>query len=205
VVVSRSGEGPPRPVPGPQYAGETRAAGPNSPGHEPLSIVHLHPHGDGHGGVHEHLHSHSNDNRHSGDGHKHTPGHPGVGTDVQLNSQDPGGEISGIPLSEQIRRFVEATGGNMSRLLEEAQTAREMREVRARERMQAAGNIAIHLRKAKRALRFEQDGFTRGAPGFTIAKIAEAQQRVDGLDAQLREVCLGDTEIIREAKRRAAR
>jgi hypothetical protein len=69
----------------------------------------------------------------------------------------------------------------------------------------AAGDIAIHLRKAKRKLAFEQRGFCDGAPGFSVSKVSEAQQRVDQLDAELREACVNDPELITEAKRRAAR
>jgi hypothetical protein len=113
--------------------------------------------------------------------------------------------VSGIGLGEQIARFLTAQGIDLGRAVTDAGHARERREQRAKDRARAAGDIAIHLRKAKRKLAFEQRGFSDGAPGFSVSKIAEAQQRVDQLDAALREACVDDPELISEVKRRAAR
>jgi hypothetical protein len=189
----------------PVAPGEARASMPDEAGHEPLSIVHVHAHGDGHGRQHSHLHAHSGDNRHSGDGHRHVPGRPDDSMpSVELNSAE-GIEVSGIPLGEQIRRFLEGRGLNVDRELAEAQTAREIREARARERMQRAGHAAIRLRKAKRAAAHEQNGWLQHAPGFTWAKVAEARERVAQLEEALAEACLDDPATIAEARRRAAR
>lgn len=184
------------------------------PLHQPYSGQHVHSHpAFGHPGGdpvygmppghHMHAHSHSRDASHD---HHHEPGQPGPGMpEVMLHDADPGGEVSGIGLGEQIRRYLEGQGVNVEHALADLEHAGERQAQRARDRVQRAGDIAFQLRKAKRKLWFEQQGFATSSPGFTIAKISEAQERVSRLDAELREVCVNDPELISEAKRKAGR
>ena len=130
---------------------------------------------------------------------------PPVYRRAPAEQEDPGGEVTGIGLGEQIARFLTAQGIDLGRAVADAGHARERRGQRARDRAQRAGDIAIHLRRAKRKLQFEQRGYVEGAPGFSVSKVGEAQRRVDQLDAELREVCVGDEEIIAEVQRRAGR
>lgn len=206
----------------------TRASMPYEAGHEPLSIVHVHSHSDGHGRQHSHLHAHAGDNRHSGASH---PGNPGAGMpSAHLNSAPRGGETrgggmniemrdraelealdrgaesaSGFSLGERITRYLESQGVDVPASLRAAGYAAEHQAQDARDRVRRAEDIARALRKAKRALLFEQRGFLEHAPGFGIGKVGEAQQRVDQLSAALAEACVNDPELIAEANRRATR
>jgi HK97 family phage prohead protease len=181
--------------------------------HEPLTIVHSHAHADGHGRQHSHVHRHANDNRHSGTGHSH-PGNPDDSMPtVGLASSGHGGETRGgdgmgledLDLGAAILAYFRQQGIDVQRSVAEAGYAREHAGQRARERAEGAQHLACALRNAKRALLFEQRGFLDHASGFGIAKVGEAQQRVDQLTAALANVCVNDPELISEAKRLAAR
>jgi hypothetical protein len=113
--------------------------------------------------------------------------------------------LEDLDLGLAIRTYLESEGVDIGRALAEQGYAAERKASDARERADRAGGIAIALAKARQALRFEQDGYLRSASGFGIAKVGEAQQRVDQLTAALSEACVNDPELISEAKRRAAR
>ena len=201
---------------GAQQAGETRgaqlpplpAARASSP-HATMTGTHIHQHSDYQGGVHVHEHTHRGDGEHN---HPHAagePGNPDAGMpSAGLASAVAGGEtrdVSGISLAEQISRFLAAQGVDVRQAVRDAGYAREHAARRAREAAGRAQDLALNLRAAKRALAFEQRGFVEHAPGFGIAKVGEAQQRVDQLTAALAETLGNDRELIGEANRRAAR
>lgn len=233
--VISTGTGPARPLPGPQYATETRDGGTRaSAPHLPMTGRHVHEH-SAHGatdgtpvygmrpGYHLHEHEHRGDNSHD---HHNAPGRPGPGMpEVTLHDHDPGGESRGDEIDRldrgldaavgaaiadhglegAIRQFLAGCGVNPDHALQDLDHAAERRERAARDRVRRAGDIAFQLRRAKRKLEFERAGFADSAPGFTIAKISEAQERVNQLDAELREACLDDPEMIRRARRKAGR
>lgn len=198
----------------PQMAGPHHSPmiGTHSHGHSAYGLAdpdHDHPHSHGGEGVPDANHNHPHAAPPPGGVHAGVNAGLGMGPNVRpaVDEEEPMAprSVSGISLEEQIRRFLEGQGVNVDLALESAQTAGQLREQRARGRLRAAGDVAIQLRRAKRALAFEQRGFCERAPGFSIAKVAEAQERVNQLEARLREAALDDPEVIREAKRRPFR
>jgi hypothetical protein len=206
--------------------GEERASGPQHT-HAAMHVTHTHPHPDYQGGTHQHIHSHSGDSSHGPRaGHKHDPGSPdasmpsvglasaGTGGETRARGRVParqredagmGAGLEDLDLGLAIRAYLHSQGVNVDRALERAQTASQVRGQRARARAQAAGDVAIHWRRAKRHAEHEQRGWLEHAPGFTWAKVVEARERVAQLEAELREACLDDPQRIAEARRRAAR
>ncbi|HXZ72640.1 MAG TPA: hypothetical protein VEH31_17460 [Streptosporangiaceae bacterium] len=118
---------------------------------------------------------------------------------------DVDGAVSGIGLGERIERFLASQGVDVRQAVADAGRAEERRAQQARDRMRQAADLAGSLRRAKRKLRFEQNGWQQSAPGFSLARVTEAQSRVQQLEASLREACLGNEATIAEVKRRAAR
>jgi hypothetical protein len=196
--------------PGPVLPPLHTRGGPDEDGHPAASVIHSHPHGDL-GRKHEHMHVHSGDNRHSGPDHKHVPGNAGGGTPAaQLNARPSGGEtrdagLEDIDLAAAIAAYLKSEGVDIGRTLADASYEREHAGERAKERAARAQDLARSLRKAKRALSFEQENFVRQHAGSGIGLVGEAQQRVGMLTAALAETLGHDAELIAEANRRAAR
>jgi hypothetical protein len=173
-----------------------------------MSIVHAHEHSDGHGGLHSHLHSHAGDSYHSGEGHSH-PGQPDadmpqVGLASALLTGE-GRDVTGIGLVDVIERFLRGQGVDVAAAIADLGYQREHAERAARATAERAHHIASALRKAKRKLWFEQQGFLGGTHGFSIGSVGAASERVDQLAAALAETCVNDPDLIAEAKRLAAR
>jgi hypothetical protein len=120
-----------------------------------------------------------------------------------VDIDDLGSGVTGLPVREVIERFLTAQGVDVDRALADARHAKERQAQRARDRVAAAGDIAFQLRKAKRKLEFEQSGWRANSPGFSLAQVVEARQRVAELDEQLREACVNDPQVIADVKRRA--
>ena len=118
---------------------------------------------------------------------------------------DPGGEVSGIGIGEQIRRYLEGQGVDVDHALADAGHGRDRQRQRAENMAREAGQVYLELRAARRKLRFEQSGFARGLPGFGITKINEAQQRVGHLDAEFRDLLGNDEDLMAEVARNPVR
>jgi hypothetical protein len=123
---------------------------------------------------------------------------------AQLNSQEAlmseTRDVSGFSLAEQISAYLQAQGVDVSRALQDAQYAREHAGQRAQAAAGRARDLAGALKRAKRALAFEQEAFCSRRSGSGIGLVSEAQQRVDMLNAALADACVGDPELVTAAK-----
>jgi HK97 family phage prohead protease len=184
---------------------DTRApVTPYEPGHEAVSLVHVHEHPDGHGRAHSHLHVHSNDNRHSGAGHEHAPGSPGAGMpEVQVNSADPGGDVSGISLAGQIRAFLASRGVDLDQAVRDRGYAREHEARATAARASELKHVAREIRKARRAAQLEHSMWRLGW-GPTAATVREKQREVETLQRELLEGCGNDRGLMASVQRSVA-
>jgi hypothetical protein len=179
------------PAEGGAVRGARASVTPGAVSHAAHSGTHTHVHASySQGGParHEHMHTHSGDANHD---HRHNdPGQPGPGMpDVALGANS-------AALAGAIRGYLASEGIDPDEALAEAARRRGYAAGRARgsreEIRRRVTGVALQLRQARRALRFELGGWQAQRPGCSLAQVIEAENRVSSLEAEWRAVTCND-------------
>ena len=135
-----------------------------------------------------------------------TPDPASLGEWMQQQLDSSGGLLMYRRSTDPYRRcvqFLEAEGVDVARALDRVEVSRDAEVSRTRVTVRAVRGLAVNVKKAERALAFEQEGLQDGCTGFSAAKVRAAAGEVTAAETELLEACGNDRTVARAARRAA--